>query len=220
MTRSKTSNRYGARAAKAEGAAGFSNLSLPTMVAEFRGRAIAAFNALPDGEQEKEIGRATSFAGKALKAELSFTSMEEALATKRRTDAACATDATGSVWVVETGDSHVDDNEAVLVAESSLGRGEALAYNLLRRWAGAEEGIAFYRGLKARGTRLKDREAEMFKEAYRHSLAYDAKLWAAAKGPDRSLTVAQAHAQGLLGGGLLGKHLAASAAAKARSFRS
>lgn len=214
MTRSKTSNRYGAHAAKAGGAAGFSNLSLPTMVAEFRGRAIAAFNALPDREQEKEIGRATSFAGKALKAELSFTSMEEALATKRRTDAACATDATGSVWVVETGDSHVDDNEAVLVAESSLGRGEALAYNLLRRWAGAEEGIAFYRGLKARGTRLKDREAEMFKEAYRHSLTYDVKLWAASKGPDRSLTAAQAIAQGAHLG-LLGKHLGASAAAKA-----
>jgi len=187
------------------------------MVSEFRGRAIAAFNALPDGEQEKEIGRATSFASKALNAELSFVSTADALATKRRTDAVCASDSNGAVWTVETGNSAVDDNEAVLGVENTLSRGVALAFNALRRWGGVEESLAFYRGLTARGAcRARDREAEMFKEAYRCSLTFDARLWAASKGPDRSLTAAQAIAQG--GGkhlGLLGIHLGTEATKKA-----
>jgi len=208
---SKASNRRRAHAAKSGGPSSFGELKLPHAVAEWRGRRIAAFQRLTPGQQEERISRAAAFAGRLGAASAPYESASCAAAVNR---AAVANDVTHhDGWWGVAADHYKDSGERTTYETfSSLTAGQALAFNTLLAYAGEAAGGAFYRRCKAK-CKSRDREAEMFKEAYRLSLFAPTVV---RKGPE-PLTVQEALAAGKAGGlGMVGKiAIAASAVAAA-----
>ena len=204
MPSSKSRNRRGAQAAKSGGLAGFSNLSLPHAVAEFRGRLIAQHSSLSAPQRAERIAKASAFAFR-LGAGGSLVSASAAGASTPS-----VVDSDGLYWGVVTSRHADDDAAGDDVGSDGLSPGETLAFNALLSYAGEERGGAFYRHLKAR-VRRRDREAEMFKEAFRYS-----NIAVAATGPDRRLTAAEAMAAGK-GLGLMGRMMQAAAAVAAKA---
>ena len=185
---------------------GFGRVSLPHAILEWRGQLIAGFMRMTPVQQEERVSRACRFANRLGATAGTYTSTAAAALANKAIEKGNSFGEDGCCWREEKGRFH--DGEALTEGYSPLSQGQALAFNALLAAAGEEQAGLLYRRIKAK-YRSRDREAEMFKEAFKWQ-----QLRAARKptGP-QPMTVWEALAAGKAGSlGMVGKLVTQGAA--------